>query len=336
MLSFDVEQIWGYVDLFNEAQFHGRHPKALEAHTRLLACLAQAGLSATWFVVGGMALDGSHGARDWRMAGLPYKWTARIPDGDEATAPLWYRHSFVDILHTIRPRQEIGLHGGLTHFIWTHPLANQEVVEWELTQGLRALKEFCIAPLSFSFGREQEAYYELLAPQGILSFRGRTVAPSFRLGSNVVGKAARLLDELARSTPQVVWPRETLPGLWNIPSSLFLYSIHPSRTRITGLQSRVERFRRGIDAAIRHRGIFHFCLHPENLTEAPEGFSIFEEMLSLLISARGSGDVEVLTMTEIATRMEHLSKRSASVIPIRTTPAVAPASKRRALNGTYL
>jgi peptidoglycan/xylan/chitin deacetylase (PgdA/CDA1 family) len=320
MLSFDVEQIWGYLDLFDEAEFCRRHPGALEAHTKLLACLAQAGISATWFVVGGMALHESHGARDRRMAGLPYKWTARIPDGDEATAPLWYRHSFIDILRSIRPRQEIGLHGGLTHFIWSDPLATREVVAWELVKGIEAVGEASVTPFSFSFPREQEAHYDLLPAHGILCYRGRTVAPSFRLGPNVVGKAARLCDELLRSTPHIVWPREALPGLWNVPSSVFLYPIHPSRTRITGLRSRIERFRLGIEAAVRHRGIFHFCLHPENLTEAPEGFSLFEEMLSLLVAARASGEIEILTMTEVATRMEHLTARVApSPIPALET-----------------
>jgi peptidoglycan/xylan/chitin deacetylase (PgdA/CDA1 family) len=312
MLSFDVEQIWGYVDLFDEAQFCRRHPGAIEAHTRLLACLAQAGVSATWFVVGGMALHSSRGSRDQRMAGLPYQWTAPIPDGDEETAPLWYRHSFIDILRSMRPRQEIGLHGGLTHFIWTSPLATREIVEWELREGVKALEEVSVTPLSFSFGREREAHYDLLPAHGIFCYRERTVAPSFRLGPNVIGKGARLFDELIRARPRVVWPREALPGLWSIPSSLFLYPIHPSRTRITGLRSRIVRFRRGIEAAIRHRGIFHFCLHPENLTEAPEGFSLFEDMLNLLVSARASGDVEVLTMTEVATRMAHAAEQMAA------------------------
>jgi hypothetical protein len=336
MLSFDVEQIWGYIDLYDEAQFHRRHPGALQAHTRLLAYLAQAGLSATWFVVGGMALEGSSGERDPRMAGLPYKWTARIPAGDEATEPLWYRHSFVDILRTIRPRQEIGLHGGLSHFIWTDRLATRDVVEWELSEGIKALNETSVTPFSFSFGREQETYYDLLPAHGILCYRGRTVAPAFRLGPNVIGKAARLLDELLRSTPYIVWPRETLPGLWNVPSSLFLYPIHPSRTRITGLRSRIERFRRGIESVVRHRGIFHFCLHPENLTEAPEGFSLFEEMLALIIAARSSGDIEVLTMTEVATRMEHLTSRTFEPVLAPTPLAPFPASARRTLNGTTL
>ena len=37
MLSLDTEQIWGYVDLFDEGQFRRRYPDAVEAHAKLLA-----------------------------------------------------------------------------------------------------------------------------------------------------------------------------------------------------------------------------------------------------------------------------------------------------------
>ena len=304
ILSLDTEQIWGYLDLFNEREFLRRYPNALEAHTKLLASLAEAGVSATWFMVGGMTLDRSAGPRDRRMAGLPSEWTAKIPAGVETTRPLWYRRSFVEHLRRARPLQEIGLHGGLTHFIWTDAQATREVVEWELTEGVTALEQAFVQPLSFSFGREQEAYHELLPAHGIRCYRGRAVARSFHLKPTLFGALARLLDELRRSTPLPVWPQEVLPGLWSIPSSLFLYPIRASRTRVVGLGSRIERFSRGVAAATRHRGIFHFCLHPENLTESRDGFSMFQDMLERLILSRDRGDVEILTMGEVAARME--------------------------------
>jgi hypothetical protein len=70
------------------------------------------------------------------------------------------------------------------------------------------------------------------------------------------------------------------------------------------LRARVERFSLGLAAAARLRGIFHFCLHPENLTESPQGFSMFEDILELLIRARDRGDIEILTMGDVVARME--------------------------------
>ena len=79
---------------------------------------------------------------------------------------------------------------------------------------------------------------------------------------------------------------------------------------MVALRSRVERFSRGLEAAARHRGIFHFCLHPENLAESRHGFSLFEGILERLVRARDLGDVEILTVGDVAARME----RSRSVL----------------------
>jgi hypothetical protein len=126
-----------------------------------------------------------------------------------------------------------------------------------------------------------------------------------------------MADEIRRATPRLVWPQQVLPGLWNIPSSLFLYPIHPSRTTLAGLQTRIDRFVRGIEAAARHRGIFHYCLHPENLTESPRGFAMFEEMLGHLNLSRARGDIEVLTMRDVAVRMERARKAELRRIQLR-------------------
>jgi hypothetical protein len=318
ILSLDTEQIWGYMDLLNDLQFQDRYPDALGAHEKLLACLCRAGVSATWFVVGGMTLRGSDGARDRRMAGLPIDWAVSIPRGAEATTPLWYRQSFVERLREARPFQEIGLHGGLTHLIWTDARATRDVVKWELAEGVKAMQQVLVRPLSFSFGREQEAYHELLPAHGIRSYRGRTPVLACHLGRTLPGALLRVLDELRRATPPPVWPHETLPGLWNIPSSLFLYPIGPSRSRVVALRSRAERFSRGLEAAARHRGIFHFCLHPENLAESRHGFSLFEDILERLLRARDRGDIEVLTVGEVVARMEQGRERPAPDDPRRS------------------
>jgi len=177
-------------------------------------------------------------------------------------------------------------------------------VRRELAEGVKALQRALVSPLSFSFGREQEAYHELLPESGIRSYRGRTPVLACRLGRTLPGALLRALDELARAAPPPVWPHETLPGLWNIPSSLFLYPIGPSRTKVIALRSRLERFTRGLEAAARHRGIFHFCLHPENLAESQQGLSLFGDILERLTLARDRGDVEILTMGQVTARME--------------------------------
>jgi hypothetical protein len=252
--------------------------------------------------VGGLTLQSSEGARDHRLAGLPAAWTERIPAGDEFGHPLWYRRSFIERLRDAATHQEIGLHGGLTHLIWTHPHSTREVVKQELAEGMRALEQISVRPRSFSFGRDQEAYHDLLPPHGIRCYRGRTPVLAFRLGRTVPGAMMRILDELREATPPPVWPTSTRPGLWNIPSSIFLYPIGESRARLVPLRTRVHRFRRGLEAAIRRRGIFHYSFHPDNLAESPSGFSLLGDMLELLTHARDAGDIEIVTMGQAAER----------------------------------
>jgi hypothetical protein len=304
ILSIDTEQIWGYLDLLNETQFEEQYPNAPLAHEKLLDRLCAAGVRATWFVVGGMALRESIGAGDPRMKGLPRDWVRSISGGSEQTAPLWFRPSFVERLRDAQPAQEIGLHGGLTHLIWTDPRAKREGVKRELSEGVNALGQVGVKPRSFSFTRNEEAHHELLAEQGIRCFRGSPPALAWRLGRTLSGALWRAADEVRCATPLPVWPHRHSPDLWNIPASLFLYPIGPKRARIVSLRSRVERFRRGLDAAARCRGIFHFGFHPENLAESPQGFPILDDVLAVLTRAREQGDIELMTMGDVVDRME--------------------------------
>ena len=307
ILSIDTEQIWGHLDYLDDAQFNRQYPRAIEAHDELLDRLCAAEVRATWFVVGGMSLSGSEGEADVRAAGLPSSWTGRIPARTESEAPFWYRRSFIERLRDASTCHEIGLHGGLTHLIWTDPRVTRQVAEWELAEGAKALREAGICPSTFSHPREQENYHDLLPKHGISCYRSKTPTLDFRLGRTLPGAALRILNEMRRGTPPPVWPSETLPGLWAIPASLFLYPIGPSRTRFAALKSRVHRFRRGLEQATRHKGIFHYCFHPDNLTESPDGFSMFDDMLELLVRARQAGDIEVMGMGDVAHAMQATS-----------------------------
>src|SRR5207249_8434242 len=117
-----------------------------------------------------------------------------------------------------RPRQDVGLHGGLTHLIWTDHLQQPDVLRIELERGLEALAAISVRPLSFSFPRNREGGHDLLASHGFLCYRGRVPRLSQMLGRNLPGAAIRALEELGAATPPPIWPVEVMPGLWNIPS----------------------------------------------------------------------------------------------------------------------
>jgi peptidoglycan/xylan/chitin deacetylase (PgdA/CDA1 family) len=319
ILSIDTEHIWGYFDHLTEPAFHQRFPGAVEAQDRLLAHLREAGISATWFVVGAMALRECAGSGDARLAALSKHWTRRIPEGRESSAGLWYRPSFVRRLLDARPLQEIGLHGGLTHLVWTDSRVSQHTATHELQEGIRALEELGVRPRTFSFARTEEAYRSLLPANGLRSYRGLVPTLGWRLGRTWPGAFLRALDEWCVADPPVVWPRQVMPGLWNVPASMFFYPIRPLRSRVLPIRSRLERFNKGVEAAIRSGAIFHFSLHPENLAESPHGFAIFDEMLDRLNRACHQEGVEVLTMSDVISRMERNRLCSTTAVTPATT-----------------
>lgn len=305
VLSLDVDLFWGHFDILDERRFTARFPNAAASYDHVLRSLCNARVSATWLVVGGVALSGTGGARDPRAAGLPREWSSRIPAGNEVTAPLWYRRSFVLQLANASVQQDIGLRGGLTHLIWTDPHSNREVVRKELEAGVAALAELGIRPAAFSFPRNLERHHDLLTEFGIRCYRGAE-----RLGRSLPGSVVRLTSEMGRVTPKAVWPEQKHLGLWNIPASLSLYPIGETRSTIVPLQTRLDRFQKGVEEAARQRGVFHFSLNPVNLAESPRGYQLFDSLMERLAHARRSGDVSILTMAQLSGRMDALAERA--------------------------
>jgi hypothetical protein len=304
VLSIDTECIWGFLDKYDDASFEMHYPNAIVVARRLLALLCQAGLSATWAVVGGLSLSGSAGPKDPRMSGLPDSWISPIREGDESNAPLWYARSFVQRIRDSAPTQDVGLHGGLTHMVWTDPDTPREILCRELQAGIAALGEIGVVPQSFVFPRNVEGHHQLLASNGIRAYRGAAPVLSSKLGRTVPGSIMRVVEELGRFTPPPVWPEERCPGLWNIPASLFFFRMSKSRTWMVPQATRRQRARLGLEAAARAGAVFHFWFHPENLAESETAFSVFESVIEEVVRARSTADIEVLTMKQVADRME--------------------------------
>jgi hypothetical protein len=232
------------------------------------------------------------------------------------TQPLWYRRSFIQQLTKAHPAQDVGLHGGLTHLIWTDRDATREVVGAELKGGLAALGEIGLRPRSFSFPRNQERYHALLAEHAFHCYRGAGSTLSDKLGRSLPGTVARLVEEVDRCT---------------------LYPMGDSRSRFVPLATRRERVRRGVDMAVRCRAIFHFCLHPANLAESVRGFPLFEEILEQLMRARELGDIEILTMTEVAERMAAQTLPSPAAEQLNAHPSAQPSlAQMRTAESSFL
>ena len=311
MLSLDCEGMWGHFDYLTEREFNRSYPDAAEAPDRMLRCLGQAEISATWAVVGGLALARCLGPADPWLAGLPPDWVAKIPAGVEQESSVWYRRSLVQRIARAHPAHDVGLHGGLTHLPWTEDCATTEVLQNEIRSGIRALVDLGIRPVSFVYPRNQVAHLKILAEAGIRCFRGPEPDWAGRAGRGLAGAMIRVAFELGERTPPPVAPEEVLPGLWNIPASLFLYPMSQARLKLVPLKTRLRRVRLGLEAAARQRGIFHLWLHPANVVESSPAFAVFESIIEEAARWRNAGDITVMNMAQAASRMEQLREPAA-------------------------
>jgi hypothetical protein len=219
------------------------------------------------------------------------------------------------------PAQEIGMHGGLTHLFWHHPQCTAEVARRELAAGMQAHAELGMVPRSFVFPRDLEAHLPVLREAGLRCYRGRAPLASENMSLRCASPVLRVVEELGQMTPVPVLPQQVLPDFWNVPASASIYPMGRARARIVPLRTRLERFRRGLEAAARTRRIFHLAFHPENLAESPEAMPVFESMLAELERWRAAGDVEVLSMDQIVDRWEHLQAATESVRRARSEVA---------------
>jgi len=250
-----------------------------------------------------LSLPGSKGQYDARLAGLPGYWTRKIPDGNEHTKPLWYNRSFIERLRRARVPQDIGLHGGISHLVWGDSRTTPLIAARELRAGIQALNELGIRPVSFVFPRDLEAHLPVLRDGGIYAYRGRTPIISERFGYGKFSSLVRTGEELLKAVPRVLWPVETLPGLWNLPASMFIYNLGKTRSRFVAPRLRVERTQIGLTAAAAQRGVFHLGLHPENLAGSNFALSVFQQMIHQICRHRDRNGLEVLTLTGAVDRV---------------------------------
>ena len=234
VLSLDVELLWGYLDILDEHRFSARYPNAMAAYDHVLRSLCNSGVSATWMVVGGMALNSFEGPEDGRVRGLPEAWRRMIPAGNEITAPLWFRRAFIRQVISAHVPQEIGLHGGFSHLIWTDRHSGRGAVRAELSTGMSALHDLGVQPRAFSFPRNMERYHSLLAERAVLGATAAARRISLKgWGGLLQATCFGFLDEAGRACHSVDYSATRLPGLWNAYPRRHIYT--PSANRAAGL-----------------------------------------------------------------------------------------------------
>ena len=312
-LSLDLELIWGTLDLFGPEGF--RRSCEVERGMvvdRLLALLNEHDVSATWCVLGHLFLASCRRESGVahpeivrpRHAWVRGDWFAHDPAGDEASHPAFYGRSLVEKIRSCPIPQEIGSHS-FSHVILGDAGCSRETAASELASCVRVAGEMGIVLRAFAFPRNSVGYVDLLPEYGFSCYRGPGPRWYERRGvPRRVRRLAHLADVIAAARPPVVLPRLAAPGLWNIPGSMIYFPMHGPRRHIP-VSLRVQRARKGLQAAVHHRKVFHLWFHPTNLADEPDRmFAGLRRILDEARRLRREGLLDILTMSDLAARAE--------------------------------
>jgi peptidoglycan/xylan/chitin deacetylase (PgdA/CDA1 family) len=305
-LSLDFELIWGTLDLDLEGFREACERERAEVVDRLLALLAEFEIPATWCTLGHLFLEecSPHEGRKHPEIVPPAHawvtdWFAKDPSGSEDSDPIFYGRSLIDKIAACPVPQEIGCHS-FSHPIFGDPGCSRETAGSELAECVRLASERGIELRSFAYPRNRVGHLAVLREHGITGYRGpdevwyeeeRYPGPLKRVG--------HIVDVLIARQPPVVLPKETLPGLWNVPGSMIYFPMHGRRRHIP-LSLRVKRAAKGLDAAAEQRRIFHLWFHPTNLAFQTDAmFAGLRQIFERAAELRDAGRLAIKSMGQI-------------------------------------
>jgi peptidoglycan/xylan/chitin deacetylase (PgdA/CDA1 family) len=307
VLSIDTELVWGSFDHVDPDRFSVRYPDLRGTISRLLAVLDDHRVPATWAVVGHLFLSSCRRGADGRAhPELPrpafdwYRrdWFSLDPCTDRARDPLWYGDDVVDMILAARVPHEIGSHS-FSHPPFGDPGCSEEVAAAEVAECVRLAEARGLTLRSFVFPRNIEGHHRVLREHGFTSYRGHDPV-WFHSLPGLLQRAAHLVDQAVAVTPPVASPRQTQPGLWDIPGSMLLMERRGAR-RCIPLGARVAKGRAGLKRAVREEKVFHLWFHPFNLAPDRERIlGALGQILDEAVRLRDRGDLDIRTMGELA------------------------------------
>jgi len=310
-ISLDFELIWGTLDKYGSGRFSQLCATERSCVIdRLLDLFVEYGISATWCTVGHLFLDKcpettSHAPLTTHRPCC----FLHGPGATEETAPLFHARSLIEKILGCSVRQEIGCHT-FSHAILGDAACSRATAQSELESCAQASQALGIEMRSFAFPRNRVGHLDVLRSCGFACFRG----PECQWWNSLwwpkpIRRAGHLCDVLTARTPPVVLPEMDASGLWNIPGSMLFTPTYGLRRSIP-VSFRVRRARKGLDAAVQQRRIFHLWFHPTDLAGNVEPMlGGLREVLEYSRGLRDRNQLQILPM--------------GSLVPKHTQAAVA-------------
>jgi len=262
-------------------------------------------MPATWCIVGHLMLDHcscNNGIKHPEITPPQHSWCkdwfALDPCSNESSAPLFYARSIVEKIQKCKIPQEIGSHT-FSHVIFGDPGCTAETARTELEACVEAAQRIGIEMQSFVFARNSIGHLDALRDYGFRAYRG--VEPQWYSGmpSAALKRLLRLATIFSVSTPPVALPEPVDYGLWNVPASMLFFPMHGIR-RFVPMSLRVNRAKKGLDAAAEQKKIFHLWFHPTNMADHPEKmFSGLRKILEYAAELRNQQKLQFAPMKSL-------------------------------------
>jgi hypothetical protein len=258
VFSLDFELAWGTRGRPSAATVGPYLDGTRRAIDKLLNLFEQYDISATWVMVGALAMGGQD--RHPLLKNARYD---DIPVGGHADYPHWFADDILANIRSITPEQEIGCHT-LTHMFVNDSDESRQQFDWELGEFVKLFDHLKLpAPKSFIFPKHYMYHFDLLVKHGFRCYRGPESGWFERMPTAHLRGALRLLNARLRR-PGVTGTPVRKNGLIEIPSSQF-YSPFQSVGKYVSLDDRVGQAIAGINLAAKTNQIYHLWTHPFNL-----------------------------------------------------------------------
>ncbi len=314
-ISIDTELAWGTFD-------HGGHIKYKEAYKKYRAIVAKIlelfkryEIPATWAIVGHLFLDSckkENGKLHPDIVRPTHRWFSNDwfsydPGTDISKDNFWYGSDIVEMIKDATLKQEIASHS-FCHPIFSEPGCSKETAESDVAKCVALAKEKGVELNSFTFPRNSPGHLDVLSKYGFRVFRGGEAA-FFNLRPDILRKLLLLFGDMFAITPPIVTPNLILDNrLVEVRGSMLFRFAHGA-SRFIPKGVRFKKSKKGIDAAIRQREVFHIWLHPISFAwETSQMFDEFEKILEYASSRRDEGDLEIATLKEIGDTFFNVSR----------------------------
>ena len=302
VISLDFELAWGTRGRPAASRVGPWLDGTRDAVCSLLKLFEQYEVPATWALVGSLLMGRSE--HDSRHPWLPESEFTDIPIGDSTTAPRWYAEDMVEWLLEHPSDQEIACHT-LTHRFVDPTPAGRERFRQDLQRFRQLFDErYLEQPTSFIYPKAKMAHFDVLIEEGFRCIRGPEDKWFESLPGTLLPAGFRLLDARMAVEPKVRLPNRTEDGLWVLPSSQF-YSPLMSVGKRVSVPARVRKAIKGLRQAAAQKRLYHLWTHPFNLgMHTGELLDGFEQILQEAFRLREAGELEILTMRGLTTRLD--------------------------------